>query len=112
MTEVDNQDAAGADVCKIVGLAFRCERKATGGILKDLQQLRDGAGTPATVSAARTERLDGAIQRGAEYRSCTRSTFPPAPPDAFNRLSSLDSSFIKAGHAKSRTRGSFTASSI
>ena len=28
MTEVDNQDAAGADVCKIVGLAFRCERKA------------------------------------------------------------------------------------
>jgi hypothetical protein len=46
MTEVDNQDAAGADVCKIVGLAFRCERKATDRILKDLKQLRGGAGTP------------------------------------------------------------------
>jgi len=112
MKEVDNQDAAGADVCKIVGLAFRCELKATDRILQDLKQLRGGAGTPAAVSAARTERLDGAIQRGAEYRSCTRSKFLPAPPDAFNRLSSLDSGFIKAGHAKPRTRGSFTASSI
>jgi len=45
MTEVDTQDAAGADVCKIVGLAFRCERKAADRILKDLKQLRGGAGT-------------------------------------------------------------------
>jgi hypothetical protein len=45
MKEVDNQDAAGADVCKIVGLAFRCERKAADRILKDLKQLRGGAGT-------------------------------------------------------------------
>ena len=52
MAEVDNQDAAGADVCKIVGLAFRRERKATDRILEDLKQLRGGAGTPAAVSAA------------------------------------------------------------
>ena len=51
MTEVDNQDAAGADVCKIVGLAFRCERKAADRILEDLKQLRGGAGTPAAVNS-------------------------------------------------------------
>jgi hypothetical protein len=108
MTEVDNQDAAGAEVCKIVGLALRCERKATDRIFKDLKQLLGGAGTQRR-SAARTERLDGAIQRGAEYRYAidipARSQMLSTAYPAW-----LDSSVVKSGHAKPRTRGSFIAS--
>jgi hypothetical protein len=71
MTEVDNQDAAGADVCKIVGLAFRCERKATDKILKDLKQLRGGAvGTHARIQRSTVLSSTGVHRPSAAMRGC------------------------------------------
>ena len=86
MTEVDNQDAAGADVCKIVGLAFRCERKAADRILEDLKQLRGGAGTPA---AFQPHELRDSIEPSSE----ARNTVPARDRNSYPLLQMLSTGY-------------------